>query len=129
MNIFTVEASQILALNKFICEEGKNIHGCNDPGRIEIAIHSAYYPGAPPFAAGAIIQISAILCFYLIKNHIFVDGNKRTAALIALTLLNLHGFELEYPDTGKDNFATIVESCAAGDVDKDDLVELNRMRK
>lgn len=110
-------------MNKLICEDGSNIHGCHDPSRVESAVHSAFYPGSPPYAVGGIVEISAVLAFYIIKNHMFTDGNKRTAVLASLTLLNLNGLDLDYPASGERNFAEVIESSAASKITRDDLLD------
>ena len=39
--------------------------------------------------------LAATYCFHIIKNHPFVDGNKRTGLLAAATFLRRNGFDLE----------------------------------
>jgi death-on-curing protein len=41
-------------------------------------------------------QKAARLGFGLVKNHAFVDGNKRIGAHVMLLFLTLNGIELEY---------------------------------
>ncbi len=106
-------------------EAGGNPHHCNDPGKIESAISTAFYPGTYPFALGGIAKVAAALCFYLVKAHAFLDGNKRTGALVAITFLNQHGMDLQYPlDENKDinGLAEIIEKCAASQLDRDGLI-------
>lgn len=38
-------------------------------------------------------NLTAVYFFHIIKNHPFVDGNKRTALLTALTFIDRNGFE------------------------------------
>lgn len=119
-------AQQIISANRFICTEGGNPHHCFDPGKIESSIHSAFYPGSYPFAAGGLARIAGALCFYLIKNHSFMDGNKRTAILSAILFLSQNGLALKYPeseDNGRTALANIADDCAAGKVSKDQLMD------
>lgn len=119
-------ADAIIAVNKLVCQEGANIHQCLDKGKIESAIHAAFYPGSFPFAQGGIVKVAAALCFYLIKSHPFLDGNKRTAALTAISFLNQHGWDLKYPQTKKGNgnaLAEVIENSAAGKISKEALME------
>jgi death-on-curing protein len=61
-----------------------------------------------------------------VKSHAFVDGNKRTGALTAITFMNQHGLDLQYPLDEKLNvnaLADVIEACAAGNVNKDQLIE------
>ena len=93
---------------------------------MESAIHSAFYPGTHPFAAGGLARVAAALCFYLVKSHAFVDGNKRVGALVAIAFLNENGWDLEYSiDDSKDNdaLAEVIEGCAAGKVTKEQLMD------
>ena len=120
----TLEA--VIEANKIVCEAGGNPHQCLNTGKIESAIASAFYPGSYPFAHGGFAKVAGALCFYLVKAHAFLDGNKRTGALTAITFLNMHGLDLEYPlDIQKDinGLAEVIDGCAASTVSKDELKE------
>lgn len=124
--IKTPNAELIITANKYVCSAGGNPHHCYDSGKIESSIHTASYPGAYPFAVGGLARIAGALCFYLIKNHAFMDGNKRTASISAIAFLNENGFDLKYVQKEKNArtaLANIVEDCAAGKVSKDELMD------
>jgi len=72
--IFIPTTEAVVAINKFVCEQGNNPHLCHNPGRIESAINTAFYPGTYPFALGGLAKVSAALCFYLVKAHAFWMG-------------------------------------------------------
>ena len=74
--VFIPSENLIIETNKYICSEGSNPHHCYDVGKLESAIHSAFYPGSYPFAAGGLAKIAGALCFYLVKGHPFMDGKK-----------------------------------------------------
>ena len=95
-------------------------------GKIESAVHTAFYPGSYPFSAGGIAKIAGALCFYLVKAHAFIDGNKRVGNLVAITFMNLNGWDLSYPkeeENGKCALANIIEQCAASEIGKEELIE------
>jgi death on curing protein len=118
----TLEA--IIEVNQLVCSEGGNPHQCLNTGKVESAISSAFYPGSYPFSHGGLAKVAGALCFYLVKAHAFLDGNKRTGALVAITFLNMHGMDLEYPldiEKGINGLAEIVEACAASTVSQDQL--------
>lgn len=124
--IFVPTAKAVIELNKIICVEDGNSHHCMDPGKIESAISTAFYPGTYPFVHGGLAKVAGALCFYLVKAHAFADGNKRTGALTAVTFLNQHGMDIEYPfDQGKDinAFAQVIDDCAASKISKEDLMD------
>jgi death-on-curing protein len=119
-------AQMVVETNKFICERDGNPHHCYDVGKVESALHSAFYPGSYPFAAGGLARVAGALCFYLVKSHAFIDGNKRTGALAAITFLNTNGWDISYSvdtATGQDALAEIVEDCAASKASKDQVME------
>ena len=118
----TIES--VIEVNQIICSEGGNPHQCLDSGKIESAISSAFYPGSYPFSHGGLAKVAGVLCFYLVKSHAFLDGNKRTGALVAITFLNMHGMDLEYPlDLERDinGLAEIIEACAASKMTQEQL--------
>lgn len=118
--------NQIIKLNKNICAEGGNPHFLLDKGKVESAIHAAFYPGIPPFLNGGIVKVSAALCFHICQAHGFKDGNKRTAVAAALTFLNINGIELRYPtgdEKNKTALTIIVEKIASGEASKEELMD------
>jgi death-on-curing protein len=130
--IFLPTAEAVLAVNRYVCEQGGNPHHCYDVGKIESAISTAFYPGLYPFAHGGLPKVAGALCFYLVKSHVFLDGNKRTGALVAITFLNQHDLDLNYPTDERKNInalAEIIESCAAGDLTKDQLMDWFELNK
>lgn len=61
---------------------------------------------------------AAAYLFHLVKNHPFVDGNKRVGAVAAFVFLDLNGFDFDAPE---DDFAEMVMAVARGDLDKADV--------
>lgn len=63
-------------------------------------------------------DLAAALMQGIIKNHPFVDGNKRTAFSTAVTFLGMNGFDLNCDNA--EAFGMTV-AAAAGDASADDL--------
>ena len=61
------------------------------------------------------IDICATLFFGLVKNHAFLDGNKRVSLLILLYQLFLYGYIPSVPET---EFEKLVVSVAANKIDR-----------
>lgn len=116
------DSAAIVALNELVCREGGNPHACNNIGKVESALHTAFYPGSEPFIHGDISALAGAVCFYLVQSHAFVDGNKRTGALTAIAFLNSNGFELEYSIEPRNELADIIQACAASSLSKDELI-------
>ncbi|MBI5598983.1 MAG: type II toxin-antitoxin system death-on-curing family toxin [Deltaproteobacteria bacterium] len=62
-----------------------------------------------------IFEMAAAYLFHIIRNHPFVDGNKRTGAVAAAVFLMMNGIELH---ANEDSFEKLVRSVAGGRTDK-----------
>jgi death-on-curing protein len=62
--------------------------------------------------------LAAAYAFGIAKNHPFVDGNKRTAAVLMETFLALNGFELTADDA---SLVVTILALAAGDMNEVEL--------
>ncbi|MEI8027748.1 MAG: type II toxin-antitoxin system death-on-curing family toxin [Pseudomonadota bacterium] len=125
MIVHTLTADSVVEINQLICADGGNRHQCYGIGKVESALHSAFYPGDYPFQHGGVACLAGALCFYLTQAHAFYDGNKRTALIASLTFLDLNGWDLQYPMDvgGKTAVADIIERCADGKVTKEEMIE------
>jgi len=92
--------------------------GVRDAGALESAmgrpVDKAAY-GDPDAAA-----LAAAYAFGLARNHPFVDGNRRTAAVIAETFLVLNGYRLDASDA---ELVVAILSLAAGELAEDELAD------
>ena len=53
--------------------------------------------------------------YFLIKDHPFVDGNKRTASLAFETICDLNDLKPDYKDLGLDSLAVFIEKIQEQD--------------
>jgi death on curing protein len=74
----------------------------------------AYEPDADLF------RLAATYCHGIVKNHPFVDGNKRTGALAAVSFLALNDVELEFDEP---EIVVMVLGLAAGEVNEAEFAE------
>jgi death-on-curing protein len=97
--------------------------GIRDEGAFESAMarpqNLAVY-GEPDVAA-----LAASYAFGLARNHPFVDGNKRTAAVVSEGFLDLNGYSLGATNA---EVAVTFQALAAGDVSEDELADWFRER-
>jgi death-on-curing protein len=66
-----------------------------------------------------IYEMAAAYLFHIVKNHPFIDGNKRAGAVAALVFLALNGYDFTAP---QEKFADFVLSVAKSELDKADIV-------
>ena len=91
--------------------------GLRDAGLLESALQrprNLRVYGTDP----SISDLAAAYCSGLIRNHPFVDGNKRIGLLAAAVFLDLNGYDFR-PDEAE--VVHVVWSLAAGELDDDAL--------
>jgi len=89
---------QTLLIHTYLVKESGGMEGLRDQGALESALNTPFqtfggkdlYPGKECKAAA--------LCFCLIQNHPFIDGNKRIGVHLCDVFLELNGIKLEYTD-------------------------------
>ena len=86
----------VIALHKQLVAEHGGSTGLRDQGLLESALarprnHLLYAEGddRPTMA-----RLAASYAFALVRDHAFVDGNKRVGLVVAATFLLLNGYEL-----------------------------------
>ena len=87
---------QIIKLHEYLIRETGGSQGLRDESLLDAAIHAPFqsYDGIDMFPS--IQQKAARLGFGLVKNHAFIDGNKRIGAHVMLVFLTLNKIELVY---------------------------------
>lgn len=130
MKLQTIDVDFVILVNKKVCVVHNHKHICAHPEKIESALHSAMYPGSPPFVHGGVSEISAAIFYYLIKAHAFFDGNKRTALICATAFIESNGFTLKYPMfKTRNDFADLAENCASNEIELDAVKKWFRKHK
>ncbi len=85
-------------------------HGLRDPGLLASAVaraeNKAYYePGATA------AEIAASLAWGLIKNHAFLDGNKRVGFAALVAFLELNGYATTFSEV--EETAMVLQAAAS----------------
>lgn len=70
-----------------------------------------------------VFEMAAAYLFHIVKNHPFVDGNKRTGAVAALVFLEINAVEIVLDE---DELVDIVVSVAEGRMQKRDVAAFLR---
>lgn len=100
-----------------LAEHGE-AEGVRDDGLLESAFarpRNLADNGEPDVAA-----LAAAYAYGIARNNSFVDGNKRTAAVVAETFLALTGFVLTATDA---ELVVAILALAAGDLTEDELTD------
>ena len=116
----TLSKNQVTALHSALIREFGGIDGIRDEGLLESALAAPFqtFDGEPVYPS---LQAKAAqLGFGLIRNHPFVDGNKRIGAHTMLVFLAVNGIELRYE---QQELIDIILSVAAGQIERQGLLQ------
>ena len=109
----------ILAIHSQAVAEFGGSQGVRDPGLLERALdrpRNLFAYGNDP----TLFDLAASYCIGIVKNHPFVDGNKRTGDLAARAFLFRNGYFFEPREAEE---VIMIIGLAAGEVDEDALAQ------
>lgn len=110
--------AEVLKLHDSIISETGGSHGLRDLGLLESAVGQPQQTFGGDDLYPSLVAKASALGFSLIKNHPFVDGNKRIGHASMEAMLMLNGFELS---ASVDESETEVLAVAAGDRTREQL--------
>jgi len=114
---------EVLTLQRTAIEVFGGLHGVRDMGGLESAL------AMPQSGFGGYLQHpdiwtqAAAYCFHIVKNHPFLDGNKRAGLMAARIFLGLNGWFLAENDPSTDE---LIRSVAEGGASKEELASFFR---
>lgn len=111
---------QILLLHSALIEAFCGSDGVRDDGLLESALAAPFqtFDGEPIYPS--VQSKAAQLGFGLIRNHPFVDGNKRIGAHAMLVFLELNGIVLRYE---QQELIDIILAVASGETGRQGLLQ------
>jgi death on curing protein len=115
--VWVIEAVALALHDRQLAEHG-GPSGLRDGGMLASALarpRNRWEYGEYDLAA-----IAAAYAFGIARNHPFVDGNKRTAWVVANVFLDLNGLELIFAEL---EAIQTVGALAAGDLSEDELAD------
>ncbi|GGH68108.1 type II toxin-antitoxin system death-on-curing family toxin [Saccharibacillus endophyticus] len=116
----SITIDQLLVYHQKIMKVTGGADGVRDQGLLESALGKAeqtfdgeeLYPG--------LTRKVSVVTFSLIKNHGFVDGNKRIGVAVMLLLLRLNGYSIRY---SQDELVQLGLGTAEGKLNEKDIEE------
>lgn len=115
-----VTIMELLTLHRRIIEQSGGDHGVRDPGLAESALAQPQITFDGLELHTTIQEKAAALCFSLIMNHPFIDGNKRIGHAAMETFLILNGFEL---NADVDDSEQVILQLAASQLERQQLLD------
>lgn len=112
--------SQIFLLYKQLVAETAGSSGLRNEGMLDSALNAPFQTFDGEDVYPSLQQKAAHLCFGLVKNHPFVDGNKRIGVHVMLVFLALNGIELQHTQT---ELSDVILRLAADTIQSSDLLD------
>lgn len=106
---------EVVAINIDQVNRYGGLAGVRDEGLLLSALAMPQVGFGEEYAHKDLFEMAAAYLFHLVKNHPFVDGNKRVGAVAARVFLALNGVAIDMPE---DTIYDLVIATAEGRADK-----------
>lgn len=110
---------QMIYLHSMAVKKTGGLDGIRDEGLLDSALNSPFQSFAGEELYPSIQAKAARLGFNIIKNHPFLDGNKRIGMLAMMVFLEVNGIELECSD---EDIVDIGLGIASGNYEYDYII-------
>ena len=122
---FTVE--QVELQHHYLMEQSGGMEGVRDAGLLESALGAPFQTYAGQYLYPSAQQKAARLCYALVSNHPFIDGNKRIGVHLMLLFLEAHGLSIQCE---QNELVSLGLALASGRMNDQDVVQwiLERQR-
>lgn len=107
--------AELAELHRRIIEQSGGGEGVRDLGLAESALAQPQMSFGGTELYPTLAEKAAALCFSLVMNHPFVDGNKRIGHAAMETFLVMNGFELA---ADVDDSESVILRLAAGELER-----------
>jgi len=115
-----ITKEHILLLHKILVKYSGGADGIRDEGLLESAINTPFASFGGVALCDSLQSKAAKLCFGLVKNHAFVDGNKRIGILAMLSFLEGNGIQLE---CNEEELIRLGLGLSDGTINEDEVLE------
>jgi len=115
MKIDFLTLDDVLDLHALQLEKYRGAEGVRDLGLLESAIAQPQATFDGEYVHDDHFLMAAAYLFHIVRNHPFMDGNKRTGLMAALVFLDLNGIVL---DRSSDELYNLTMAVAEGRMSK-----------
>ena len=110
---------QVIKIHSMLIDQTGGSDGIRDEGLLESALNAPFQTFDGEYIYKTIKSKAAKLGYFLVKNHPFIDGNKRIGILVMITFLEKNGVEVTCTD---EELITLGLGLAEGLIDDKDLL-------
>lgn len=110
-----LDVQDVLEIHALQLEAFGGAAGVHDLGLLESAVAQPQASFGGELVHRDLYEMAAAYLFHIVRNHPFVDGNKRAGTLAALVFLDLNGISIEHPS---DALYDLTMAVANGRIEK-----------
>ena len=118
-----VEIAEVVEIHRDQIDRYGGSLGLRDMGLLESALAMPRAGFSGEYFHSDIYAMAAAYLFHIVKNHPFVDGNKRTGAATSLVFLEVNAAPVQMTN---DELVELVLSAAQGRLQKDEVATFFR---
>lgn len=115
-----LDVENVVLLHDIVLKQTGGLKGVRDINMLDCSLSNVYQTFDDQELYPTIEEKGARMCYALITNHPFVDGNKRIGILVMLSFFELNGVNLKYSD---DDLIKIGVHVADGTMDYQTLLK------
>jgi death-on-curing protein len=94
--IYFLNLDEVVKLHDLLILKFGGHSGIRDIGLLDSALHQPKVKFGNKYLCNDIFEMSAAYMFHIIKNHPFIDGNKRTGIFTAINFLEFNYCEINF---------------------------------
>ena len=110
----------VIALHSELIAQTGGLDGVRDANMLDASVNSPFHTFCGQYLYPTVQAMAAHLAFSLIKNHPFLDGNKRIGILSMLVFLEINGLPVTCTD---DELISLGLGLADSSIDEAELIE------
>lgn len=113
-----LKKEQVISIHSILIKRSGGLDGVRDNNLLESALQAPFQTFGGDELYPTIQKKAACLCYGLVNNHSFIDGNKRIGILAMMTFLQLNGMSVDCTD---DELIQLGLGLASGKVSQEEL--------
>jgi death-on-curing protein len=115
-----LDVEDVRRLHTNLLRESGGLGGVRDLGGLESAVAQPQMTFGGADLYPTLVEKASALGFSLVKNHPFLDGNKRIGHAAAAVFLDCNGFKIDAP---VDEQEAVIQAVAAGRMKRDEFTD------
>lgn len=120
-----LDLDMVIRLHGSLIERYGGTEGLRDSGLLKSAIAQPQASFGNEYLHGDLFEMAAAYLYHLVKNHPFLDGNKRIGAASAIVFLAMNDVQIE---NDEDGLVDLTLAVATSEADKDQIAAFFRER-